>query len=82
MSLEADDIQKVKRLRPNWTVGLLTAVAVGDLTRAEVDFLAVNRKLATRSFIRSIHQKRKDISVWTVNDTVAMSTMISRGRTT
>jgi glycerophosphoryl diester phosphodiesterase len=79
MSLEADGIRKVKRLRPEWTVGLLTAVAVGDLTRADADFLAVSSKLATRSFIRSAHQKGKDVSVWTVNDTVAMSTMIGRG---
>jgi glycerophosphoryl diester phosphodiesterase len=79
MSLEADGIRKVKRLRPKWTVGLLTAVAVGDLTRADADFLAVSLKLATRAFIRSAHQKGKAVSVWTVNDTVAMSTMIGRG---
>lgn len=77
--MEAGGIQKVKRLRPDWTVGLLTAIAVGDLTRAEADFLAVNTELATRAFIQSAHQKGKDVSVWTVNDTIAMSTMISRG---
>ena len=79
MSLEASRIQKVKRLRPDWTVGLLTAVAIGDLTRAKADFLAVNSKLATREFIRSAHQKGKKVSVWTVNDKLAMSVMISRG---
>jgi hypothetical protein len=35
------------------TVGLLTAVAAGDLTRAKADFLAVNVGLANTSFIRS-----------------------------
>lgn len=79
MSLKAGGIRKVKELRPDWTVGLLTAVAAGDLTRADADFLAVNTSLAKRSFIRSAHQKGKQVYVWTVNDTISMSTMISRG---
>lgn len=79
MSLEPAGIRKVRQLRPDWTVGLLTAVAVGDLTRSDADFLAVNAKLATRGFIRSAHASGKDVSVWTINDRIAMSLMISRG---
>ncbi len=79
MSLKAEGIQKVKALRPDWTVGLLTAVVAGDLTRADADFLAVNTKLATRPFIRSAHERGKKVYVWTVNDPITMSTMISRG---
>lgn len=79
MSLKSDGIQKVKKLRPEWTVGLLTAVAAGDLTRANADFLAVNTKLATRPFIRAAHARGKQVYVWTVNDAATMSTMISRG---
>lgn len=79
MSLKAEGIRKVRQLRPGWTVGLLTAVAAGDLTKADVDFLAVSTKLATREFIRRAHRRGKRVHVWTVNDAVAMSTMISRG---
>lgn len=79
MSLEAKGIAKVKRLRPDWTCGLLTAVAAGDLTRAKVDFLAVNTSLATPAFIQSAHRSGKDVYVWTVNDADTMSAMISRG---
>lgn len=79
MSLKAEGIRKVKALRPDWTVGLLTAVAAGDLTRADADFLAVSTKLATRPFIQSAHARGKDVYVWTVNDAISMSTMISRG---
>lgn len=79
MSLESEGIDKVKSLRPRWTVGLLTAVAVGDLTEAHADFLAVSVKLADRRFIRQAHRKGKPVHVWTVNDRAAMSTMISRG---
>ncbi|MCA9124529.1 MAG: glycerophosphodiester phosphodiesterase [Planctomycetaceae bacterium] len=79
MSLEAKGIKKAKHLRPDWTMGLLTAVAVGDLTRAEADFFAVNTKLATPTFIQAAHRKHKKVAVWTVNDPVTMSVMISRG---
>ncbi|REK19434.1 MAG: glycerophosphodiester phosphodiesterase [Planctomycetota bacterium] len=79
MSLEAPGIAKIKELRPDWTVGLLTAVAVGDTSRAEADFLAVSTRIATRAFIRSSHRQDKDVFVWTVNDPLTMSQMISRG---
>ncbi|HCS53571.1 glycerophosphodiester phosphodiesterase [Rubinisphaera sp.] len=79
MSLKIAGIKKIQQLRPNWTVGLLTAVAAGDLTRSKVDFLAVSTKLAKRGFIQSAHQKGKAVHAWTVNDPVTMSTMVSRG---
>ncbi|QDV54667.1 glycerophosphodiester phosphodiesterase family protein [Rosistilla oblonga] len=79
MSLDAKGIAKLKKLRPDWICGLLTAVAVSDLTRAKVDFLAVNTSLATQSFINAAHRVGKTVSVWTVNDAKTMSAMISRG---
>jgi glycerophosphoryl diester phosphodiesterase len=69
----------VKALRPSWKVGLLTAVAIGDLAHSDADFLAVSLKLADRRFIQEAHRKSKEVYVWTVNDRHAMSTMISRG---
>ncbi|NQT86883.1 glycerophosphoryl diester phosphodiesterase membrane domain-containing protein [bacterium] len=79
MSLKHDAARKVKALRPAWTVGLLTAVALGDLSELDADFLAVSSKLATRSFIRSAHNRGKKVHVWTVNDPVMMSIMMGRG---
>ena len=79
MSLKYEGIQEVRRLRPNWTVGLLSAVAVGDLTNVDADFLAVNTGIATRSFVRAAGKKGKAVHVWTVDDPITMSTMIGRG---
>lgn len=79
MSLEAALIHRVKRLRPEWTVGLLTAVTASDLTRAQADFLAVRASLATRSFVQRAHAQGKDVHAWTLNDAAAISSMISRG---
>ena len=44
MSLNYDGVRKTAALRPDWTYGLLNAVAIGDLTRLDVDFLALTAK--------------------------------------
>ena len=79
MSLKHEGVRQAKVLRPDWKVGVLTAVALGNLTRLESDFLAVNSSLATRSFIRSAHRRGREVHVWTVNDALQMSVLISRG---
>ncbi len=79
MSLKLEGVEKLKAIRPDWKAGLLVAVAVGDLTKLDVDFLAVNLKLATRALIRRAHDRGMEVYVWTVNDPVSMSTMLGRG---
>jgi glycerophosphoryl diester phosphodiesterase len=79
MSLHYPQVQRMKALRPGWRVGLLAARALGDLTRLDADFLAVNSAVATGSFIRHARAAGRDVYVWTVNDPLAMSRMISRG---
>jgi len=79
MSLKLGGVEKVQSMRPGWTVGLLSAVALGDLTRVDVDFLAVSTNLATPYFVRAAHKAGKDVYVWTVNDVIGISTQLSRG---
>jgi glycerophosphoryl diester phosphodiesterase len=79
MSLKPGAIEKMRALRPTWTLGLLTAITFTDLTRSDADFLAVNAGLATRAFVRSAHGAGKAVHAWTVNDAVTMSALLSRG---
>lgn len=79
MSLEYEAVQKMKLLRPKWTVGLLTATAIGDVTKLDADFLAVSSSMASRQFIRRARGRRKPVYVWTVNDPIQLSRMISMG---
>jgi glycerophosphoryl diester phosphodiesterase len=79
MSLSSDIVRSMKELRPGWTVGLLTAKALGNLTRSEADFLAVHVGIASPRFIRQAHAAGKEVYVWTVNDRLNMSRMMSRG---
>lgn len=79
MSLKYDGIRKIRTLRPSWVIGLLSAKAIGNLARLDVDFLAVNMGMATPRFIRRARSAGKQVFVWTVNDPVSMSRMMSLG---
>jgi len=79
MSLKYAGIKKIRDLRPDWTVGLLSAQAIGDLTRIDANFLAVSTRLANSSFIRSAQTAGKQVYAWTVNDALTMSHMMSLG---
>ena len=55
------------------------SVAVGDIGKLEADFLAVNAQFASRQMVRKAHEVDKQVFVWTVNDPVSMSRMMSLG---
>lgn len=79
MSLKYPGILQMQALRPDWRTGILAATAVGDLAGLNGDFVAVNTSLAGPRLVQSIHDAGKDIYVWTVNDPLEMSQMISKG---
>lgn len=79
MSLDLNGIAKLRQLAPDWTIGLLSSVALGDVTRLDMDFYAVNGRFATRKFVRTVHRRRGQVLVWTVNDPVQMAAMMGKG---
>ncbi len=79
MSLKYPAVLKMQELRPSWPAGVLAATAVGDLAGLQGDFVAVNTGIARARLINAVQASGKDIYVWTVNDPLEMSRMISRG---
>ncbi|MEP4149515.1 MAG: glycerophosphodiester phosphodiesterase [Halioglobus sp.] len=79
MSLKLKGVQKLKGKRPQWTGGLLAATSVGDITKLDADFLAVNQNMANPAFIRRAHKAGKRVFVWTVNDALSLSHWMSMG---
>jgi len=79
MSLKLAGVQKIKALRPQWNAGLLAVTALGDITRLDVDFLAVNQSKASARFIRRAHNAGKRVFVWTVNEPLALAHWITMG---
>lgn len=79
MSLKYPGVQKMRSLRPDWRHGVLAARAVGDLAALDADFLAVNTGQVSAALIRKAHEQGKQVYVWTVDEPVLMSRMISLG---
>ena len=78
MSLKLGGVRRLKALRPDWKVGLLSTVAIGDLAALEVDFFAVNGRFATRNFVRRAQDREHLVLVWTINDPLQMAAMMGR----
>jgi len=79
MSLKIHGLRKVAALRPAWTRGLLNTASIGDLTRLDLNFLALNSMAASATMIHRAHKQGMKVYVWTINDPVQMSVMMSRG---
>jgi glycerophosphoryl diester phosphodiesterase len=79
MSLKYERIQKVRKLRPDWTIGLLSAQVLGNMNAIDTDFLAVNASMAKPAFIRTSQEAGKKVFVWTVNDKMSMFKLMSLG---
>ena len=79
MSLKMDGLRKVAALRPSWIRGLLNTTSIGDLTRLDLDFLALNSMAASLAMIKRAHKRGMKVYVWTINDPVQISVMMSRG---
>lgn len=79
MSLSYPAILKFQSLRPRWRTGVLAASAVGNLAGLQGDFLAVRSAVANPALVNSVRSSGKDLYVWTVNDPLEMSKMISKG---
>jgi len=79
MSLEYSGIRKIRALRPGWTIGLLSATAIGDLTKFDTDFLAASEGLVNPRFVRDAHDAGKQVYVWTINDPISLLRMVVFG---
>jgi glycerophosphoryl diester phosphodiesterase len=79
MSLKYPQVQAMAALRPDWRRGVLAARAVGDLTGLDADFLAVNTGQVSMRLLARAHAAGKQVYVWTVDDPLTMSRLISMG---
>lgn len=79
MSLKYKAVEKMRGLRPDWNIGLLASAALGQMWELDADFLAVNAATTSQQLIHESRAVGKKVYVWTVNDPLAMSAMISMG---
>jgi glycerophosphoryl diester phosphodiesterase len=79
MSLNPKMVARMKELRPHWTSGVLITKSIGNPRALPGDFLAVQKALATRRFIREVHSMGRPVFVWTVDDPQTMLRFVGLG---
>lgn len=78
-SLELAPLVEAARRAPAVPTGLIVTRALGRVDRLPVDFLSVNRALATEAFIDRARRAGKPVHVWTVNDRRSMTRLLDLG---
>lgn len=79
MSLSLEAVERIRALAPEIRTGYVSAVAVGDVSRLPVDFLAIAQHRATPRLIRAAHERGIAVYPWTVNRADAMAALMERG---
>ena len=79
MALKLDGVKKARALRPDWEMGILLSKAIGDISKMDVDFFAINMGMMKPNFVRRVHKIDKKVYIWTANDPVSMTSMVSLG---
>ena len=70
--------QQVRQLQPDWKIGLLSSVMVGDMAALDVDFLAINASFVSRSLVKNLHRNGLQVMAWTVNETGGIQRAVAR----
>jgi glycerophosphoryl diester phosphodiesterase len=79
MTLSLDAVRQLRELAPGMTVGFVSTLAVGDVSRLPVRFLAVPTQAASARMIRGAQDRGLEVHVWTVNRAGSMAELILRG---
>ncbi len=72
-SLDTGLLRQVRGTAPQIKLGLILATGVGNLRRADVDFFALSRRLATPAVIRQLHASDREVHVWTLDDEASIT---------
>ena len=79
MSMSLQPLRELRDLAPTIRRGFVSSVAVGDLSRLPVHFLAVNQTQINSGLVRSAQEQDIEMYAWTVNNPDAIMRMINLG---
>lgn len=78
-SLNYPTLEKVKKMNPRIKTCLNTFVALGNLQLLPVDIYSVEASFVTKNLLKQVHNRGKELWVWTVNREDLMDDMIALG---
>lgn len=79
MSMRLQRLRELRDLEQTIKRGFASSVAVGNLSRLPVQFLAVNQTQINSALVRSAHGQDMEVYAWTVNNPDAIVSTINLG---
>ncbi|MEM7809753.1 MAG: glycerophosphodiester phosphodiesterase family protein, partial [Planctomycetota bacterium] len=79
MSLDAKGVGQTRELAQDIPVGLTVATSLGDLSKLDIDFVAIGQSAAKPRTLDRLHDAGIDVYVWTVNDADAVRRFLAFG---
>lgn len=78
-SLSQPGLARVRELAPEIRIGQIVTVAVGDVTKLDVDLLSMNQEQVTPARVRANRAAGLATHVWTINSKADMARMLDYG---
>lgn len=78
-SLDYDVLQEVEALNEDIKTGYIMFVALGDLSKLNVDFYSVEELNVNDKFVTQAHLLGREVHVWTINEADDMTELINLG---
>lgn len=79
-STESNYLKKLKEYDEQLRTGIILHFVAGEYAPVDyIDFVSLNYQFATEAFVSSVHEKGKEVHVWTVNSREDMKRMKNIG---
>lgn len=78
-SLNLEGVRRVKEIAPDLRAGYISAVAAGDISRLDIDFLSVNHSNITHQMVEDISAQNIPFYAWTPNTPSDIASAIEKG---
>lgn len=79
ISLDSNEIKKIREFAPSIKTGFVSAVTLGELSQLPVNALIINKRRVNAQLLRRARQQNMEVYVWTVNSVELMAEMIELG---
>ncbi|BEP28871.1 glycerophosphodiester phosphodiesterase [Helicovermis profundi] len=78
-SLDYDALLEIKEINPKIKTGYIIFVAIGDLSKLNVDFYSIEESYVTDTIVENAHKSGRGVYIWTINSEESMNNAIKLG---
>jgi len=75
-SLDYTVLEKIEKYEPKIKTGYIMYIAIGDLSKLNIDFYSVEEALINKKFIVDAHNDDREVHVWTINTIESMKNIL------